>query len=1822
MQLPGYETTESLHLGRKRQIFRARRELDGARVIIKVLAAKFPSPAETASLRREFEILESLSLPGIVRAHALEMVRDRLALVLEDREGRTLRELLGQGPLPVPQFLAAARALAETVAGLHRHGIIHKDINPGNILVHPESGAVTLLDFGIASRVDSESQGLVQPQLLEGTIAYMSPEQTGRMNRDVDYRTDLYSLGVSFYEMLTGRLPFDSADPLEVIHCHIARRPIAPAERVPGLPPVLSDLVMKLLAKAPEDRYQSGRGLAADLARCQEQWRAHGSLGSLVLGSGDVPDRFVIPQRLYGRTVETARLEETFARVSLGGSELVLVAGYSGIGKTSLIQEIYKALPHRKGRFIAGKFDQLARDVPYGALMQAFRGLVRQLLTESDQQVREWAGRLTTALGGNAGLLVEVIPELERILGPQPAVAVLGAAETQNRFNLVFRKFVGVFARPEHPLVLFLDDLQWADAATLALLPLVLTDPEIRGLLLIGAYRDNEVSATHPLRLAVADLISRKVPLVELWLPALDPVSLREFIADTLRTSPEQVAPVADVVLGKTGGNPFFVTQFLQTLHHDGLILCDQDTGEWRADAEAIQRVEMTDNIVDLMTARIQRLTPDTERMLRLAACVGNQFDLDTLATVSEQPAARTVSDLWEAVREGLIQPLDKSYGFAPDFAAGVDPATVSYRFLHDRVQQAAYALIPEDARREVHLMVGRRLLAKGGSDAEPELLFDVVNHLNFGSSLLTDEAERLRLAELNVAAGRKSKASAAYPNALTYFTFGASLVSESTWARRYQLAFSLHLEQAEAEYLCGQFAEAEASFRRVIERAGSPLDRADAHAPLIVQYETMQRFHDAIRTGTEALQLLGITLPETAAAKQDAVAAEVEAIAARVAGRELSALVDLPVMEDPRIHRAMKVLASMWASAYILADIPLSTLIAARLVSLSLEFGNCEESAFGYVLHAVTVGSGLGDFATGHAFGELALEVNRRLDDRRLRAKVNHMFSAFVNLWRRPFATCLPHAREAYRVGLESGDLQFAGYGIFHQSWYGFQLDTDLEAFVRGYGPSVETLGRVNMAVWADVQQLILSWARALQGRTAGPTSLTGPEFSEEEFRRRYEGVGIIESFFVTAKLGLLYTFDAHTEAAQWAGEWETTAERFVGSMWPAMFVFYYALSLAAAPSDGPDSARVSAKLSELVGRLRTWAENSPDNFEHQYHLVEAEIARREGRVADAITGYEAAIDAGSRQPSPRHRALANELYAKFWLARQQAPVAAAFMTEARFGYAAWGALAKVADLERRYPELTLSGSSTRSEVAGATRVLQTTETSGPALDAMAVARAAQAISREIDLERLLERLLRVALESAGAERGSFLMEQENGSEVYVEGTTDDVQVRVRQPTPLADAALPVSVVNYVRRSAENVVLDDVAGHEQFGQDPYILRERPRSVLCTPVLNQSRLVGVLYMENRLAARAFTPDRVQLLQILSSQAAIAIQNSRLFAEVVRLRDRLQAENVYLQEEIKTQHGFEEIIGSSPALRHNLRQVEQVAPTAATVLIRGETGTGKELLARAIHQLSPRRERPLVSVNCGAISPGLVESELFGHEKGAFTGAIARKIGRFELADGGTLFLDEIGDLTAELQVKLLRVLQEGEFERVGGNRPLKVDVRVIAATHRDLRRMVKEGTFRQDLFYRLNVFPIDTPPLRERKEDIPTLVRHFVLRHGTKLGRRIETIPRPILHALTAYDWPGNVRELANVIERSVIISRGATLELGDWGTAAAPDALEAGETTLKETERQAILRALERTGWVVSGKRGAAMLLGLKSTTLEARMKKLGIRRPATDGA
>jgi predicted ATPase/transcriptional regulator with GAF, ATPase, and Fis domain len=1839
MIAPGYRLTAELSRDAHAVLWRAERRADGARVLLK-MATPGAQPSAAAAIRREHALLATLAGPGLPRAVGLADADGQTALVLEDPGGALLATALETGPLPLAAALALGRSVASSLTTLHRAGVVHKHVNPFTVLAGAAGGDATLIDFALASRLSQETQVLVAPNRLPGRLAYISPEQTGRMNRVVDYRTDLYSLGATLYHALTGAPPFESDDALEIVHWHIARPPRDLQHRNPVVPGVVSRLVLKLLAKTVEQRYQSATGVVADLDVCLAALGRGETPPFFDLATRDARDRFTLPQALYGRSAETAVLLQAFEHACEGPPVLMLVEGYSGVGKTSLVQEVHKPITARHGRFLSGKFDQLDRSVPYGALIQALRALVRELLAGSDAEIAVLAADLRRAIGATASVLEPVMPELASLLGPLEPVPPLGPTESQNRFVYALQGFLSVIAGPDHPVVIFLDDLQWADRGTLAVVESLVTSPAVTHLLIIGAFRDHEVGPEHALTRTVGHLRESGARVRTVAVPPLQVAHIKQLVADALGTDDGDVRALAGLVHEKTGGNAFFALQLLRALHADGTIAFDDASGQWRVDLARVRLAQRTENVIDLMTRELDRLPGATAPLVTLAACIGNTFSIATLAIADVSSRAQVARDLWPAVHAGLVVPLGDAYEQLqePDETQLI-AADPRFRFLHDRVQQAAYGRIAAADRAPVHLRLGRLLLGDhdGRGTVPDDDLFDIVNHVNVGLGLVDAADERLRLASLNLAAGRRAKASAAFPAALAYFDAGVVLLPDDRWAEAYALAFALATEQAECAYLCGQFERADATVDAIVRQARSRMDKAAAYRIRVVQYENLARYADAVGAGREALAMFDLVLPTGAAEVGQALDAEFTRIDGLLAGRDPASLAELPLMQDDATRSVMALLTAIWAPAYVGSLGALTALVSAMMVRLSLEHGNTEDSAYGYVTHAITVGTRQRDYVRAHAFGRLALAVNERFGDLKRRAKVHHMFSCFVNLWREPLATCLPHAKEAHRAGVDTGDFTYASYAIFHESWYAFLSGMELGRFEREYAASEAFLRRIRNDSFADAQQLLLHWALALQGQTAGPTSLSSDRFDEARYERLYGHIPFFQVFLLVPRLHLAVTFGDHERAREAVTAARKVIASLTGTIWTTLLDYGEGLTLAAT-LDGAsreDHIVLRRELDRCLTALGVAADNAPANFRRYERVLAAAAAAADGANDAAVAAFEEAVHAATEAGAPNDEAWALEQYGMYWMRRRNGRIGRALLTDAHQRYAAWGAMAKVRDLEARFPDLVSAPSPGWLAPAGV-------PVSG--LDVASVIKASHAVAGEIEVDRLVETLLRIAGENAGADR-TVLVEDRDGALVVaaewsLAGPDPSTSASVPNSEPIGTATtVPRALLRLAYRTLQPQIVDDVSADERWAADLPSVDTRPRSMLALPIAHQGGVLGVIYLENRLAARAFTPARVELMQALAAQAAISLVNARLHAEKTReiarrttaegalrdalaeveaLKDRLQAENLYLQEELRAGHNFDEVVGRSPALLAALGQADRVAATPSTVLISGETGTGKEIIARAIHGRSGRRTRALVKVNCGAIPAGLVESELFGHVKGAFTGALQKRVGRFELADGGTIFLDEVGELPLDTQVKLLRVLQEQEFEPVGSARPIKVDVRVIAATNRDLAAMVREGTFRADLFYRLNVFPIVVPPLRDRVDDIPLLAAFFLATLSKRLGKPLEGFTARSMERLRHYNWPGNVRELQNVVERASILAHGPIVDLQPDLLPASSGRAESAPTapTLDEVERQHILRIVRQVNWVIEGQKGAASILGLHPNTLRSRMKKLGIAR------
>lgn len=2289
------------------------RQAEAASVLLLAPASTRPVPETLKKIEHEYSFRSELDQAWAVRPLAFSHYEGRSVLVLEDPGGEPLDRLI-QEPMELGQFLRIAIGLATALGQLHQRGLIHKDVKPSHILVDSATGQVWLTGFAIASRLPRERQAPEPPEFIAGSLPYMAPEQTGRMNRSIDSRSDLYAFGVTLYQMLTGSLPFTASDPMEWVHCHIARQPVPPGDRVKNVPAAVSAIIMKLLAKTAEERYQTAVGAERDLRRCLTQWETQDRIDDFPLAEHGTPDRILIPEKLYGRAREIEQLLASFDRIVAGGRpELFLVSGYSGIGKSSVVNELHKVLVPPRGLFASGKFDQYKRDIPYATLAQAFQSLIRPLLGKHEAELGRWRDELLEALGPNGQLIVDLVPELKLIIGDQPPVPDLPPQDAQRRFQLVFRRFIGVFARSEHPLALFLDDLQWLDAATLDLLEDLLTRPDVQYLMLIGAYRDNEVNPTHPLVRKLATIRQAGSAVQEIVLVPLSRDDLGQLIAESLHCELEHASPLASLVHEKTGGNPFFAIQFVTALAEEGFLTFGYGTARWTWDLNRIHAKGYTDNVVELMVGKLNRLPGETQEALQQLACLGNSAEFALLAIVSEDSEEAIHRKLWEAVRAALV--------FRSEH---------SYRFLHDRVQEAAYSLIPEHLRAEAHLRIGRLLAAQTPPEKLEEAIFEIVNQLNRGSHLIVSVDERERVAALNFVAAKRAKISAAYASALKYLAAGRALLTEETWDHNYELIFDIERYTADCELLTADMAAAENRLSMLAQRARSAHHVAIVTRLRLTLYTTLDRSDRSVEVCLEYLRHGGTDWSPHPTSEE--VRREYDRIWSQLGKREIEELVDAPLMTDPDLLDTLDVLAELVTPA-VFCDENLSSLVICRMVNLSLEHGNSDGSCFAYVWFAIIAGPRFGNYKDGFRFGRLGYDLVENRALKRYQARTYMSFGNIVIPWTKHAREGRDLVRRAIDAAYRLGDLTFAAYS-WNELIANFLIVGDPLAEVQREAENgLEFALRAHFGLVVDIISTQLGLTRTLRGLTSTFGSFDDGQFNELRFERHLASnpaLALPECWYWIRKLqARFFAMDYATAVA--------ASLRAQGLLWsvptifePAEFRFYGALSHAGSWDSAPPDQKQQhfEALAAHHQQLAIWAAVCPENFENRAALVGAEIARIGGRDLDAMRLYERAIRSARENGFVHVEGVANEVAARFYLVRGFDTIAYAYLREARYCYLRWGATGKVRHLEESYPQLK-----DEKPRAGSTSTITAPVDQ---LDLATVIKVSEAVSGEMVLDRLIQSLMRIAIEHAGAERGLLILLRGDQPQIEAEASTGQgkIEVTLRQAA-VTPSELPESVLHYVIRTGESVILDDASAQDPFAADTYIRQRHARSMLCLPLINQAKLIGLLYLENNLTSHVFTPTRIFVLKLLASQAAISLENTglygalqereakirrlveaniigiviwnvegrimeaneaflrmvgygredlvsgglswrevtpdrwraadeqalaelaatgvceafekeyfrkdgsrvpvlvgaallegrrdegvafvldlsdqkraehalqesetrlqaffenspsliflkdlpgrylyvnqefkrafritqeqakgkrddelfsaeqaasfqandrqvldaggpiefeevalqedglhtsivhkfpvfnaegeiyaiggiatditqrkraeaarreseerhrvvvetasdavisadesgtillanpattrvfgydpteligkplttlmpdymrgkhefgfrgyvatgqrhmnwqgteliglrkngeefpvevsfgeltsnghrvftgfirdiskkkraeealrrseaklleaqrltricscsydvlagkvsrspegdriygilshedatdldfyfnrihpedrtrvrelferctaqktdyaadyrivlpdgtvkhvratghpilnnsgelieffgttmdlteqvqaradleRAFSEIKLLKDQLYRENLALREEVDRASMFEEIVGTSTALQAVLDRVAKVAPTDSTVLITGETGTGKELIARAVHKRSHRAGRAFVSVNCAALPPSLISSELFGHEKGAFTGATQRRLGRFELADGGTIFLDEVGELPPDTQIALLRVLQERQFERVGGAQPLMLDVRVIAATNRDLKAATSSGTFRLDLFYRLNVFPIEVPPLRERKDDILMLLEYFVQRFASRAGKNIRAIDKKTLALLQSYAWPGNIRELQNVVERSVILSSGDVFSVDEsWLPKESQQPgprIDVARPVEKESrgEREIIEAALAECRGRVAGPRGAAAKLRIPPSTLYSRIKALDIRR------
>jgi predicted ATPase/signal transduction histidine kinase len=1524
VSIPGYYLSELLYESSTTVVYRALQKSDEKPVIIKFLKTLYPSLSELVQFRNQYIITKKLDFSGIIQTYSLIPYQNGYALVMEDFQGISLKDYYASVKISLQEFLITAISLCDILDFLYRNQIIHKDIKPANILIYPATKQVKLIDFSIASLLPKETQEIKNINALEGTLAYISPEQTGRMNRVIDYRSDFYSLGITFFELLTGRLPFQSDDLMEMVYYHITKSPPCVNEINLGIPQVLGKIVSKLMSKNAEDRYQSALGLKYDLEICLTQLENKEGIEDFQIGERDISDKFIILEKLYGREKEVEQLFAAFERIAgvsppskaehQVNSEMILIAGFSGIGKTAVVNEVQKQIFKQRGYFIKGKFDQFNRNIPFLVFVQAFQNLIRQLLTESDKQLQQWKDKILEALGENGQIIIEVIPELEIIIGKQAPASELFGIAAENRFNLVFQQFIQVFTTKEHPLVMFLDDLQWADPASLKLIKVLTTQVNDRYLLLIGAYRDNEVSPAHPLLLTLDEIHKANAKVSTIILKPLSQLTLNQMVADTLKCSKNFAFKLSQLVYQKTQGNPFFATQFLKSLHQNNLIKFNYEQGYWECDISQINQQALTEDVVEFMALQLQNLPLATQDALKLAACIGNQFDLETMAIVCGPSENEIANTLWSALQEGLILPQSQVYKFyIGQETQDLEPnlRSLRYKFLHDRVQQAAYSLIPDFQRPQTHWKIGRTLVQKVTKEKLQVQIFDIVNQLNLGIELANKPDEQVELAQLNLIAGQKAKAATAYAAALKYFTVGYLQLSPQSWQTNYDITLALYIGAIEAAYYSTDFEKMEQLIQIVMQNSKTILDSLRVYEIKIQADQAQNKLSDAVSTALSVLSSLNVPLPMSPS-KLNVWQKQTKTKLALM-GKQVNYLLDLAEMEDSLALASMRILAVVEPLVFF-ANPQLWQLIVLQLLDLSRRKGNTAISSVAYASYGMFLCRKLSGIDLGYQFGQLALHLLSRFNNNQeLKAIVLFKINVFINHWKEHWRDTLTLLLEGYQTALFAGHLEFAANSV--------RIYCVRSYFVGKYLPELKNEMATYLELMVQLKQVrSLTWHRIywqaianLMGETNNPCCLVGEYFNEETTSLEILAGDRMAAFTLCCnKLILNYLF-ADYQAALAQGK---IAENYIVRSTPSidliLFDFYDCLTRLQLSSSLPQPQRKKqlSKVRKFQEQLKQWSVYGPMNFQHKFLLLAAETARLDGQTAQAMDLYERAIKTAKENEYLQEEALTNELAAKFYLDLDKSKIAQAYMQEAYYCYARWGSLGKTNDLEKRYPQLLVpvkqaqsnsfylneSNTQTINKSFIVNSTIQTINTSSRSLfetlDFISILKASQALSSQIELDKLIYTLMQVVMENTGATKIALLLLKDGTLMLEALATADEGITLPSVPLETS-LVIPTTLINYVKRTLETVVLDDAAAKNDFIADPYLMQQQPKSVLSTPILSQGKLIGLLYLENQLTIRAFTADtksdkpeayRFEIIQLLCTQAAISLENAHLYRE--------------------------------------------------------------------------------------------------------------------------------------------------------------------------------------------------------------------------------------------------------------------------------------------------------------------------------------------------
>jgi PAS domain S-box-containing protein len=1505
-KIGGYHLIEQIYASNSSVIWKGENpHLQPVKVILKLLKTEYPTPEQLSRFQREYQITRKFNDQGIIQVYHLEKYQNRLVMILEDFGGIALNYIIKQRLLTIREFLTIAIKITKALAVVHHYQIIHKDLNPSNIVINEQTGDVKLIDFGISTELNQEKQAIKNPRILEGTLPYMSPEQTGRMNRYLDYRSDFYSLGITFYQLLTNRLPFQAKDTLSWLYCHLAEKPQSPEVINSHIPEMLSRIVMKLIAKNAEDRYQSAWGLLADLENCFQQWDQNQQIIPFSLAQKDIITQFNLPQKLYGREQEINQLLQSFENLEKTKIKLLLVTGHSGVGKTALINEIHKPITAKKGIFISGKYEQYQTNIPYFAIIQAFDQFCNYLLTETREDLSKWQNKILTAIGKNGQLLIDVIPKLEQIIGFQPPLPQVGIKEQENRFNLVVQNFITAISNPNHPLILFLDDLQWADSSSLKLLIKLLNNQNIVSLFIIVSYRNNPVYLTNNLQYFLQNatkLQGKKI--TKITLDNLTINDVHHLINDTLNQSPQETQSLADLVYHKTQGNSFFIREFLKSLFVEKLLFFNQEQYQWQWDIQAIENRSFTDNVVELIADKLENLPHKTKSVIKKASCLGNRFQLSDLALISNLSPQKTIQYLWKAINQEVIFTLDYNYKMVQE----EELQKAQLKFGHDRIQQAAYSLISETEKLQIHGQIAQLMLGYLSPEERQEKITEIVNHLNLGWQGINHPLDRHELAYFNLLAGKKAKSASAYQAAFIYLQTGINYLSADSWTSLskvqlfliedtvnktgYQIILELYNQIVETAYMCGDFEQMNDYINTVLNFAKNTLDKLRVYEVKIQAYTSHTELAKAIQIGLELVKKLGEELPENPDFHQ--INQGLQSLNHRLSQINIRELINLPTMNKPEKLAIMTIFNHIIVPTSI-SNPQLFSLMVIKQVNLCLDWGNSPLSAMGYVTYGTLLCfPNICHVNLGYEFGQLALQIVEKFQAKNLQARVLQIVAVMTLHWHKHLKETIAMCQDAYKIGLETGDLEFTVLSALQYAialfLSGKQLDKVQEK-IEFYSTAIQQFHNQTFFYELDLFKTLIFYLQSEDYSSNWAKLVPKLQTYYQVLFQANNMAGI--SYVHIAQSQLAYLFGDYQSAFKYITLCEQYASGLIALPMVAVFYFYNSLIRLVNHHNLTEIEQQQnwKIILENQRKMKIWADNCPSNYLHKFYLVEAEKERVSGNLFTAIDYYEEAIDLAEKNEYMQEQALALELAAECYLQQGKERIARVYLKESHYLYQIWGAIAKVKFLEKKYNQFLHNYPQKNQGIKSEEDTIITTTQEQKSLDIDATIKASLAISSQLHLDKLLLTLMEILLENTGAEKIILLLEKAGNFYIEAEAMNNH-HTQVLQSLPVTDQ-LPLSVINYVIHSQQSVIESEAINSSQFNHDPYIENHQIISLLCTPLIYQGQAIGVIYLENNVIKDAFTAKSIQVIQLLSGQAAIAITNAQLYTQIEENENRLK-----------------------------------------------------------------------------------------------------------------------------------------------------------------------------------------------------------------------------------------------------------------------------------------------------------------------------------------